>query len=325
MSVQRNILLLSAGRRVCLARALRTVAHDHGARFFTADIRPELSAACNDNEISLHLPHVTDPQYPESLHLLCTQNAIGLVIPTIDTELGVLADLRESFLAAGTALIVCDTELISIARDKRRTVEFFDTFGVTSPELYPPETLRFPAIAKPYDGSLSKDVTVLHNPEDFTQKVRDLQNLMLSQYIDPLMHDEFTCDAYYDRNSLLRCVVPRLRIEVRGGEVAKGRTKKNNIVDLFWNNLRHIPGARGCLTFQFFRNRDNGDLYLIELNARFGGGFPLSCAAGADYPLWLFQEWITGKTIEDFSDWQHDLTMLRYDDAVFVRGSSRHD
>lgn len=318
MSLNKNILLLSAGRRVSLARALRTVARDHHASFFTADFRPELSAACNDNQTFLKLPHALEPRYADALYALCEQHRIGLVIPTIDTELLTLADLRLGLLSLGTALVVCDAELISIARDKRRTAEFFATFGVYSPELFPVDAPRFPAIAKPFDGSLSRNVTVLHKPEDFNQNVRETKNLMLAQYIDPATHDEFTCDAYYDRSGMLRCVVPRHRIEVRGGEVAKARTAKNNIVDLFRSKLGQIPGARGCLTFQFFRNRDTGALYLIELNARFGGGFPLSHAAGADYPRWLYEEWITRKAIEEFDQWEDGLTMLRYDDAVFV-------
>lgn len=324
MADRLNILLLSAGRRVSLARALRKVAEDHGARLYTADMRPEMSAACQDHGRFATLPAVVDPDYPTALASLCERFEIGLVIPTIDTELHVLAHLHDDFLAAGTALIVCDNDLIAIARDKRRTAEFFASLGVKSPELYPLDTPRFPAIAKPFDGSLSRDVTVLRKPEDFTQKVRETENLMLAQYIDPASYDEFTCDAYYDRSGVLRCVVPRLRIEVRGGEIAKGRTARNNIVDLFCSKLRRIPGARGCLTFQFFRNRDTGVLYLIELNARFGGGFPLSHAAGADYPRWLYEEWINGTRIADCDDWQDGLIMLRYDDAVFVPSEAGH-
>lgn len=325
MADRRNILLLSAGRRVSLARALRRVAEDNGARFYTADMRPEMSAACQDHGLFAILPAVVDSSYPAALASLCGRLEIGLVIPTIDTELRVLADLHDDFLAAGTAVIVCDHDLIAIARDKRRTAEFFASFGVKSPELYPLEAPRFPAIAKPFDGSLSRDVTILHESEDFTEKVRGTKNLMLAQYIDPASHDEFTCDVYYDRSGVLRCVVPRLRIEVRGGEIAKGRTVKNNIVDLFHSKLGRIPGARGCLTFQFFRNRETGALYLIELNARFGGGFPLSHAAGADYPRWLYDEWVNEASIADLYDWQNDMTMLRYDEAVFVPAEPEDD
>lgn len=324
MFTRKNILLLSAGRRVSLARALRKVADDHDAQLYTADMRPEMSSACQDNGLYATLPSVVDPDYPNALGSLCEKLQIGLVIPTIDTELHVLATLRESFMTAGTALIVCDRELIEIARDKRRTAEFFATFGVHSPELYPVDAPRFPAIAKPFDGSLSRNIAILHKPEDFTQNVLATKNLMLAEYLDPTEHTEFTCDAYYDRLGSLRCVVPRQRIEVRGGEVSKGRTIKNNIVDVFCRKLGQIPGARGCLTFQFFRHHDTGDVHLIELNARFGGGFPLSHAAGADYPRWLYEEWINGKRIKDCDNWEDGLTMLRYDEAIFVSAKHVH-
>ena len=46
-------------------------------------------------------------------------------------------------------------------------------------------------------------------------------------------------------------------------------------------------GAAGPLTLQFFKTADG--CVLSEINPRFGGGFPLALAAGADYPEWLMQ------------------------------------
>ena len=315
---KKNILLLSAGRRVSLARALKRVAQQYSCLLYTADMNPDRSAACQDQGIFVTLPEATGSDYAQALASVCERLDIGLVIPTIDTELRVLANLRKNFMAKGTAVIVCDIELTEIAHDKRRTAEFFTSFGVPSPEIYSLDAPCFPSIAKPFDGSLSRNITILKRPEDFTQNIRDTKHLMLAQYIDPNTHDEFTCDAYYDCEGILRCVVPRLRIEVRGGEVSKGQTVKNNIVDLFSTKLWQLSGARGCLTFQFFRNRDTEELFLIELNARFGGGFPLSNAAGADYTRWLYEEWVMGRNIRDFSSWEDGLTMLRYDDEIFL-------
>ena len=316
--VRRNILLLSAGRRVSLARAFRRIADEHGVRFITGDMAPALSAACQDNGDHVTLPHVRDPGYPAALGAVCRDHHVGLVVPTIDTELPVLAALRASLLDEGTSVIVCDEPLITVARDKRRTAEHFGAMGVPSPTVYPVEAPVYPAIAKPFDGSLSKNVTVLRGPEDYTAAVRQTANLMVAAYLDHATHEEFTCDAYYDRGGTLRCVVPRLRIEVRGGEVAKGRTERNGIVDLFEQRLGQLDGARGCLTFQFFRNRDTGALFLIELNARFGGGSPLSLAAGAAFPPWLFDEYILGLPVATERGWASGLTMLRYDAEVLV-------
>jgi carbamoyl-phosphate synthase large subunit len=46
------------------------------------------------------------------------------------------------------------------------------------------------------------------------------------EYIDQSENDEYTCDAYYGKDSELKCVVPRKRIEVRDGEVQKGKLRK---------------------------------------------------------------------------------------------------
>jgi carbamoyl-phosphate synthase large subunit len=143
---------------------------------------------------------------------------------------------------------------------------------------------------------------------------------MFAAYLEHAHHEEFTVDAYYDRHSELKCVVPRLRLEVRGGEVVKGRAIKNDLVGFLFSRLAKIPGARGCLTFQFFRHRDTEDVWLIELNPRFGGGYPLTAAAGAPYHDWLVREYLEDETIAKLVNWQDGKTMLRFDDAVFLDG-----
>ena len=52
-----------------------------------------------------------------------------------------------------------------------------------------------------------------------------------------------------------------------------------------WGRLvcERLPDAAGPLTLQCFRRRD-GRLTFIEINPRFGGGFPLPLAAGGRYP-----------------------------------------
>ena len=60
--------------------------------------------------------------------------------------------------------------------------------------------------------------------------------VMFMEYISDQEFDEFTVDCYYDKNSELKCVVPRQRIFVRAGEVNKGVTRKNKIVSELCGN-----------------------------------------------------------------------------------------
>ena len=129
---------------------------------------------------------------------------------------------------------------------------------------------------------------------------------------------EFTVDMYYDRKGRLKCAVPRERLEVRTGEVSKGATRKNSLYGLLIENMAVLEGARGCITAQFFFNGRNDTLYGVEINPRFGGGFPLTYAAGGNYPGWLIREYLYGEEILFFDRWENNLIMLRYDAKVLV-------
>ena len=69
---------------------------------------------------------------------------------------------------------------------------------------------------------------------------------------------------------------------------------------------------------QVFVQNDTQTIYAIEINPRFGGGFPLSYLAGANYPKWIIEEYLIGNEIPVFHDWQKNMLMLRYDHEVIV-------
>jgi carbamoyl-phosphate synthase large subunit len=83
--------------------------------------------------------------------------------------------------------------------------------------------------------------------------------------------------------------------------------------------LGRVPGARGCITLQLFRHRERAEYYGIEINARFGGGYPLTQSSGANFPRWIVHEYFLGERPESFDGWEENLLMLRYDEEVFVR------
>ncbi len=112
--------------------------------------------------------------------------------------------------------------------------------------------------------------------------------------------------------------VPRERIEIRAGEINKGRTVKGEILHCIKEHLGYIEGCVGCICVQLFYNEKNHDIVGIEINPRFGGGYPQSYAAGANYPEFLIREYFNGETLEYSDDWKDNLLMLRYDDAVFL-------
>ena len=87
------------------------------------------------------------------------------------------------------------------------------------------------------------------------------------------------------------CSVPRRRLAVRAGEVEKGVTVRDQALERLARRIAEaLPGAYGVLNVQIFVDPVAGEPRVIEINARYGGGFPLAFQAGARFPAWTIEE-----------------------------------
>ena len=315
-----NILITSAGQRVSLVRAFQKEASKivADAKVLTVDMNPELSPACRISDGYFKVKRVTDPHYIPELVALCERESICMIIPTIDTELQVLSAHRDCFESKGIHVIVSAKAFIDACRDKRMINEFFIERGIEIPKTVNKENPTFPLFIKPYDGSLSVDTFLVKSIDQLTEYQLTNPKLMFMEYMDKDDYDEYTIDMYYGRDHRVKAIVPRLRMLVRAGEINKGLTCKNEIVSLLKDKLEYIEGAVGCLTTQVFLGKSSGRMVGIEINPRFGGGYPLSYLAGANFPGWLISEYILNKPVSYMESWEEDLLMLRYDDEVLV-------
>jgi len=318
----KNILITSAGRRVELVQAFKAQAAAlvPGCHVIATDYLPAFSAACHVADFSERTPLVTDKDYPSFLLELCLQKKIGLVVPTIDTELLVLAACCNLFQKHGIHIVVSSSELIAQCRDKRETGTLFNVQNIRYPKIYQRDALQFPCFTKPYNGSCSIGARVISNIDSLPAELLQDPLMMFMELIDK-SYSEYTVDAYYNRNGHLRCLVPRKRLEVRAGEVSKGVTRRNGVYEFLLEHLKCLSGAVGCLTVQIFANESTNDYVGLEINPRFGGGFPLSYAAGAIFPGWLIKEYLLGEEIAFFDGWESNLMMLRYDAKVLVHNA----
>jgi carbamoyl-phosphate synthase large subunit len=313
-----NVLISSAGRRVVLARLFRDALTELGipGAVIAADASP-LSATYTDATERFLVPRCTEPGFVPVLLAECRVREIGLVIPTIDTELPILAAAREQFAAAGTTIAVSGPQTVAIGQDKARTHRWLVDAGLPhvaqwSAAEAPDDPAVYPLIAKPRCGSSSVGVQRVASPDDL-EPLRSLDYVV--EEIAP--GEEHTIDIYINRSGRLVTAVPRRRLETRGGEVSKGLTVADaTLAALAERVASALPDARGALNFQCFLDAD-GSLAIIELNARFGGGFPLSDQAGAHVPRWMIED-LAGLPSTAGRGFVDGLVMLRYDDAVFT-------
>jgi carbamoyl-phosphate synthase large subunit len=315
-----NILITSAGRRVSLVRAFKKELKKHfrDGRIYAADMKPDLSSACQVCDRFYAVPKATDKSYCDILIEICNRNNIKLVIPTIDTELIPLAENIKYFQNNGIELVISDLDVILMCLDKRRTLKYFDSLGFPRTKESDLENPEFPIFVKPFDGSSSIGTQLIKKGSQLTDELIANEKLMFLEYMSPEKYIEVTIDLYFDKHHFLKCAVPRERIEVRSGEVSKSVTRKNDLYETVCSKFAFCKGFRGCITLQVFRNRTTNEIFASEINPRFGGGYPLSYLAKANYPEMIIKEYMLNEDLSFFGDWIGNLLMLRYDDEIIV-------
>lgn len=316
-----NILFTSSGRRVALINKFRKVFEEEGieGRIITADLKDNAPTKFVSDKHYI-VPRVNQESYLQSLLKICEVEKIKILIPLIDTELNLLAEKRGMFQALGVKVIISSQELNILAGNKQKTHDFFISNNISTPRIYSNHELdiglfNFPLIIKPFDGSSSKGVTIVNNKRELSFFREYISNPIIQEYIEG---EEFTIDVMVDFNNNIKTIVPRLRIETRSGEVSKGMTVKDFfIINEAKKVINLLPNPVGCITLQCFKQKD-GTIKFIEINPRFGGGIPLSIEAGANFPLWIIKM-CTGQNVgEEDYNWKSGLTMLRYDEALFL-------
>jgi len=318
------ILISSAGRRVELLGCFRRAGAELGVpvRLFAADCHPELSAACCRADQAFAVPRCGEPDFVPSLLEICARHQPALIIPTIDPELEILSAASSQFLEAGALVAVSSPEVVRIARSKTETFQFLRSIGVPTPRTIlaaeaGPElpSWKFPALLKPVAGSSSIGVRRVASAGEFQAASETHATHVLQEIWEGR---EYTVNLYFD-STQLRCAIPHWRIETRGGEVAKAMTERVPALAPIAERLGQALAGRafGALCFQAVVS-SRGEPAVFDLNARFGGGYPLSDQAGAKFARWLLEHAL-GRPSTAQDQWEEGIVMTRYDASIFSK------
>jgi carbamoyl-phosphate synthase large subunit len=316
-----NILVSSAGRRVELQNIWRHTlrALDLQGEVMAVDMSP-MSAAYQSADRAFVVPACRDEAFIPAILDICERNRIKLIVPTIDTELPYYANARRLFDAIGTTVAVSSPAVVAIASDKAQTHCWLKRHGFPVPRQAHLEDVKrncddwsFPVVVKPRNGSASKGIVFATKRADL-DPIDNAAEYVVEQQIHGV---EYTLDLLVTAGGRCVCAVPRRRIAVRGGEVMKAQTcRLPELEALAARICETLPGAFGVLNIQMMLGDDGPAI--IEINPRFGGGFPLAWEAGADYPKWMMEELLGRPSTASSDSWCDGVTMLRYDAAVYV-------
>lgn len=312
-----NILFTCAGRRTYLLKYFKENLPE-GDKVVATDM--QLSApALQVADVKLQVPAVYDPEYVNITLDICKEHKIDALLSLNDLELPILAENKARFEELGVKVIVSDPNVIDIAFDKYKTAQWVESLGLVAPKTYvrledvkralSAGEIEFPLFMKPRWGSGSIGLESIADMEEldiyYHLLMKKIKKTILAtasvgdEYImiqEKLTGSEFGLDIMNDLNGKNVGVSVKQKLAMRAGE-----TDKAVIVDLpevreMGRKIGEALGHIGNLDVDIMQRAD-GAYCVLELNPRFGGGFPFSYEAGVNMPKAIIQ-WVKGEEVD---------------------------
>jgi carbamoyl-phosphate synthase large subunit len=254
------------------------------------------------------------PDFVDAIAALCREDALDVVISTVDVELPPLARRRADL--AGAVLAAASIDTLDVTLDKWLLAErCAPLLRVPTTRLLDAEGIAadwdFPVIVKPRRGAGSRGVHLVRDREELEAHAPDDSQLIQEN----LPGDEFSVDVLADAAGNVVVAVPRTRARVDSGVSIAGRTLHDDGLETTAAAVAKAIGLTGVANVQL-RYDVNGVPALLEVNPRFPGALPLTIAAGADLPS-LALDLALGRELPARLDFR-DLATVRFLEDIYL-------
>jgi carbamoyl-phosphate synthase large subunit len=274
--VKITMIMLGGARRVTLAEQCKKIINSVGidVDFLSLERDDGFYPIAQMGE-TISAPKFLDARFDSFLNEILLTYSQPLIVPCMDSALPALSRLRG--LKFDNAKVVAPTkDGAEIALNKQLTDAFCKDNCILHPASYRDKS-QFPKnsklIAKPLQGFGGKGIYYIDGFDKINDELFDSHILQ-----DFIIGPETTHDLYIT-NSGEVFASSRDRLAVIDGEVdhcvVRLPTQKEHII---FNKIAGSKLFYGPLTVQTINSQDN--VYLIEINARFGGGVTASIEAG---------------------------------------------
>ncbi|MEZ5341256.1 MAG: ATP-grasp domain-containing protein [Acidimicrobiales bacterium] len=260
---------------------------------------------CDDARI---LPAIADPSYHDAVLELVQRERIENILTFSDLDVASLAKIRPELSALGINCFFPGEQLTQLALSKLATSEWANSNGFLAPRSsrnIADFDSSIPLIVKPECGSSSIGLSFPNDHEAAAQAASELAEPLFQQRILGVEYNLEICGDLDGRP--VRCSAWR-KHHSRGGETSLSRSvRRDDLIDLSWR-LGDALGLIGPNDVDLIIA--DGAIYIIEVNTRFGGGYPVSHLAGAGFPDALLRM-AAGERLEREATFRDGIWMLK--------------
>ncbi len=310
-----NILLTSAGRRTYLVHYFKEALSGKGLVHASNSVMTYTLSQADRHVLT---PAIYDEGYIDFLLEYCIRESISAIISLFDIDLPVLAANRDRFAASGIRLIISSEEVTAICNDKWKTYCFLRDIGMPQARTYlslqeaiaaiGEGWLTYPLILKPRWGMGSIGIYQADNQEELEVFYKKIRKDIFKTYLrfesrenadacvmiqEKIKGQEYGLDVLNDLSGNYVTTIAKKKIAMRAGETDIAEIVDSTIFAPIGKKLSTTLGHVANLDVDCFLAED-GTIYVLELNCRFGGQYPFSHNAGVNFPKQIVA-WLEGK------------------------------
>lgn len=313
-----NILILSAGTRCQLVKYFKQKTNGFD-KVVTTDCSI-YAPAIYMSDIYYIVPKAVESNYLSVILGICKKENIHMILPLQEDELELIASNKEIFEKEGILAAVSDIETVRTCRDKLMLYQQLVGNGISCIETYDYNTMqdvinhmKFPVIAKKRMGAGSiGNLKIKSFPLLFYYAEDVQEKLVVQPYIDA---QEYGADVYVDfLSGEMTAVFVKEKIRMRAGETEKSKSVKDEALFDFIKKIVQTVNLRGAADIDLFKY--DGKYHVLEINPRFGGGYPHAYACGVNFIRCLSRNAGRKRSIPEIGQYDENEVMLKYTDAM---------
>jgi carbamoyl-phosphate synthase large subunit len=313
-----NVLITSPGRRVELVRYFKETLNRNKRKLFTLDMSSWAPALYfSDKWFLIKKDFNNINQYIDDIIEICNNNDITTVLTLIDPELQLFREFEERFNENGIDLFMPEKEFNFITYDKlkfydryRSELPLLDTYASKEELIDKKKNLTFPILAKDRFGSGSSGVTIIKSVKEL-EAFEYSGNLIFQTKLENFK--EFSIHVYFDAvtNDIVDVFMSQA-IVMRGGEADKMISLWDENIYKIIKRLSNIQGIKGTINVDIFTVND--EVYINEINPRFGGGYNHAHYCGRNFVEYTVNNIMGFKNskVTKFPAYETDIEMMKY-------------
>lgn len=318
-----NLMILSPGRRVDIVNYFKEAFHKEGREVYTLDMSSYAVALYEgDKSFVIQKDFNNLEKYIYDIIDICKKENVSHIISLIDPELVLISKYRDVFISNNINVIVSDYEVIHNTFDKLKfhkeyegllkTIKTYSGYEEIVKALNDGE-VNLPIFAKIRNGSGSAGIGSVESIEKL-EEYKDKGEFIFQPMVK---EKEFGVDAYFDMLSgEITDIFIKEKISMRSGETDKAISiYREDIVEEILK-ISKIKGFRGPIDVDVFEDK-YGNLYINEINPRFGGGYPHAYNCGANYIENILNNINGIKNNTRIGSYEKDIIMMKYNGLMF--------